>query len=107
MLRLMNAAVHFITEAIVDAPSGRGFPRVLKIEVVSLAADGGGVKFISFWRQIRGRRHGVGIGCRSQKTGERIGERVSWMDIVLAARGRNQDGRISGAPSESIEPVGV
>src|SRR6266850_3045793 len=107
MFRLMNAAVHFITEAIVDDQSGRRFPRVLKIKVVSLAADGGGVKSISFWRQIRGRSYGVGIGCRSKKTGEGIGERISWMDIVLAARGRNQDGRISRASSERVEPVGI
>src|SRR3981189_2683378 len=107
MLGLMNAAIHFITEAIVDAQSSGGFPRVLKIKIISLAADGGGVKLISFWRQIRGRRHGVGIRCRRQKTGEGIGERISWMDILLAARGRNQDRRISGASSESVEPVGI
>src|SRR6266403_5510540 len=107
MFRLMNAAVHFITEAIVDAQSGRGFPRVLKIKVVSLATDGGGVKFISLWRKIRGRSHGVGIGCRGQKTREGIGERISWMDIMLAAGGRNQDGRISRASSERVEPVGI
>src|SRR6267143_5260224 len=107
MLGLMNAAVHFITEAIVDAQSSGGFPRVLKIKVVSLATDGGCVKFISFWRQIRGRSHAVGIGCRGQKTGEGIGERISWMDIMLAAGGRNQDGRISGASSECVEPVGI
>src|SRR6267378_2291054 len=107
MFRLMNAAVHFITETIVDAQSGGGSPRVLKIEVVSLAADGGGVKFISFWRQIRGRSHGVGIGCRGQKTGEGIGERISWSDIMLAAGRRNQDGRVSGASSERVEPVGI
>jgi len=47
MFRLMNAAVHFITEAIVDTQSGGGLPGVLKIEVVSLAADGGCVKFTS------------------------------------------------------------
>src|SRR6266446_9419071 len=107
MFRLMNAAVHFITEAIVDAPSSGGFPGVLKIKVVSLTADSGGVKFISFWRQIRGRSHGVGIGCRGQKTGEGIGERISWVDIMLAAGGRNQGGRISRASSERVEPVGI
>src|SRR6266852_1821000 len=107
MFRFMNAAVHFITEAIVDAHSGRGFPRVLKIKVVSLAADGGCVKFISLWREIRGRRHGVGIGCRGQKTGEGIGELISWMDVMLAAGGRNQDGRISGASSERVESIGI
>src|SRR6266403_250388 len=107
MFRLMNAAVHFITEAIVDTQSGGGFPGVLKIEVVSLAADGGCVKFTSLWRKIRGRRHGVGIGCRGQKTSEGIGERISWMNIMLAAGGRNQDRGISGASSERVEPAGI
>src|SRR5712664_38612 len=107
MFRLMNAAVHFITEAIVDAQSSGSFPRVLKIKVVSLATDGRGVKFISFWRQIRGRSHGVGIGCRGQKASEGIGELISWMDVMPAAGGRNQDGRISGTSSERVEPVGI
>src|ERR1700674_696847 len=107
MFRLLNAAIHFITKAIVDAPSSGGFPRVLKIKGVSLATDGGCVKFISFWRQIRGHRHGVGIGSRGQKTGEGIREQISWMDIMLAAGGRNQDGRVSGASSERVEPVGI
>src|SRR6267143_2055383 len=107
MFRLMNAAVHCITETIVDAQSGGGSPRVLKIEVVSLTADSGGVKFISFWRQIRGRGHGVGIGCRGQKTGEGIGERISWMDIILAAGGRNENRGIRRAPTERVESVQI
>src|SRR5882672_341294 len=107
MLRLMDAAVHFITEAIIDAQSGGGFPRVLKIKVVSLATDGGGIKFISFGRKIRGRRHGVGIRCRGQKTGEGIGELISWMDIMLAAGGRNENGGICGASSERVESIGI
>ena len=107
MFRLMNAAVHFITEAIVDGQSSGGFPRVLKIKVVSLATDGSGVIFISFWRQIRGCSHGVGIGCRGQKTGEGIGERISWMDIVLAAGGRNENRGIRRAPTERVESIGI
>src|SRR6266446_2778561 len=107
MLRFMNAAVHFITETIVDAQSGGGFPGVLKIKVVSLATDGGGVKFISLWRKIRGRRHGVGIGCRGQKTSEGIRERISWMDIMLAAGGRNENGGICSASPERVESVGI
>src|SRR5882762_303914 len=107
MFRLMNAAIHFITEAIVDAQSSRSFPRVLKIKVVSLAADGGGVKFISLWRKIRGRSHGVGVRGRGQKTSEGIGELVSWLDVMLAAGGRNQHGRISGASSEGVESIGI
>src|SRR6266446_1617461 len=107
MFRLMNAAVHFITEAIVDAPSSGGFPGVLKIKVVSLTADSGRVKFISFWRQIRGRGHGVGIRCRGQKTGEGIGKRISWMDIMLAAGGRNENGGICSASPERVESIGI
>src|SRR6266404_1048180 len=107
MFRLMNAAVHFVTETIGEAQSGRGFPRVLKIKIVSLTADSGGVKFISFWRQIRGRGHGVGIGCRGQKTGEGIGERISWMDIMLAAGGRNENGGICSASPERVESIGI
>src|SRR6266850_6222124 len=107
MFRLMNAAVHFITEAIVDAQSGRRFPRVLKIKIVSLATDGGGVKFISFWRQIRGRRHGVGIGCRGQKTNEGIGELISWMDVMLAAGGGYENGGIRSASTKRVESVRI
>ena len=72
-----------------------------------VAADSGCVKLISFWRQIRGRSHGVGIGRRGQKTGEGIGERISWMDIMLAAGGRNENGGICGASPERVEPVGI
>src|ERR1700675_2745194 len=107
MLRFMNAAIHFIAETVVEAQSGRGFPRVLKIKIVSLAADSGRVKFISFGRQVGGRGHGVGIGCRGQKTSKGIGERISRMDIMLAACGRNENGGICGASPECVESVGI
>src|ERR1700720_4796235 len=103
----MDVAVHFVAQTIVDAQAGGGFPGVEEVEIVGLPAHGRFVKLISLWRQARGRGHGVGIGRRSEETGKGIGERISRMDVMLAAGGGNQDGRIRGASSESVKPVGI
>src|SRR5260370_11196501 len=107
MLRFMDAAVRFIAQAIIDGQAGGRLPGVKEVEIVGLAAHGRFVKLISLWRQARGRGHGVGVGCRGEETGKGIGEWISRMDIMLAAGGGNHDGRISGASSEGVEPVGV
>ena len=107
MLRFLDVAVHFVAQAIVDAQARGGLPGAEEVEVVGLAAHGRFVKLISLWRQARGGGHSVGIGCRGKETGKGIGERISRMDIMLAAGGGNQDGRICGASSEGVKPVGV
>ena len=103
----MDPAVHFVAQSIADAQSGGGFPGVLNVEIVGFAAHRGFIELVSLGRQAGGRGHGIGIGCRGEKAGERIRERISSMDIMLAAGGRNHDGRISSTPSEGVQPVGI
>src|SRR5437016_12245038 len=107
MLCFMDPAVHFVAQSIADAQSGGGFPGVLNVEIVGFAAHRGFIELVSLGRQAGGRGHGIGIGCRGEKAGERIRERISSMDIMLAAGGRNHDGRISSTPSEGVQPVGI
>src|SRR5260221_13727924 len=102
MFCFLNPAVHFVTETVVHAQSSRGFPGVLKIEIVGLAPNRGFIKLVSNWGQACGSRHCVGKRCRRQKSSEGVRQRISRLDIMLPARGMNQHGRIGRAASKSV-----
>ena len=92
MLGFVNAAVHFVAQPVVQSEARRGFPRVLEVEVISLAPDGGFIELVALGCDVRGGDDPVRIRSSGQQSGERIRQRVAGLDIVSAARRCDQHG---------------
>src|SRR6266576_3562924 len=103
----MDAAVHLVAQSIVHGEVLRGFPRILKIEVVRLAPYPGFVEFASHRRNVSRRHDVVGIRRRSQQSCERVWQRLTHLNVVGSARRLYELGRTSFAATKLIQSVGI
>ncbi len=106
-LGLVDAAVHFVAQSVVNGQIGPGLPGVLKVEVVGLAADRSFIEAVAGGRDVGGGDDPVRIRSGGQQAGQRIGQRISRLNIVGAAGRGDQHGRISRASAKRVLAVGI
>src|SRR5215470_1070471 len=74
---LMDAAVHLVAQTIRNRQLRRGFPCILKIEVVGLAAHSSFIELGAYGSKFSRRADVVRVGSRGEQAGERVGKRVT------------------------------
>ncbi len=107
IFRLLDPAVQLVPQAVRYRQPRIHLPRVHKIKVVSLAPHRGFV-------ELRSARHG-GRQCRNcvrkrsgrQKSRQCIRQRITRLNVMLPARGRNEHRRVRGTASERVGPVRI
>src|SRR6516162_2667217 len=107
MLGFLDAAVYFVTQAVIQCPSWRNLPGILKIEVVGFAADGSLVELVTLRGDAGRGGDGVGIRRGGQEAGERVGKRVAGLNVVQAAGGCDWHWGKRGASSEAVDAAGI
>ena len=103
----LDARVDFVTQAVADIKARRDFPRILKVKIVGFAANGSLVKLGAERSKALGGADAVGIGGTGEKSRKRIRQRVARLNVVRAACGWNENGRVGRAAAEGINAVRV
>ena len=107
ILGFVDAAVHFVAQSVVDGQIRPRLPGVLEVEVVGLAADRSFIETIAGGRDVGGGHDAVRIRRGGQQSGQRIGQRISRLNIVGAAGRSDQHGRIRRASAKRVLSVGI
>jgi hypothetical protein len=103
----LDARVQVVTQAVVHTEARANFPGVLKIEIVRFAAHRGLVKLVTPGHQCFKRADGVEIRRRGEQSSQGIRQGIAGMNVVCAARRRNEHLRIGCASSEGVLAVGI
>src|SRR5450755_3970928 len=106
-LRLVNAAVHLVAQSVINGEARASFPDVLKIKVVGFPAYSGFIEAVAGRGKAGRPDYAVRGGSRGQKSSQGIGQRISGVNIMRPAGGRNQHRRISRPSAKAVSPVGI
>src|SRR4029077_13715223 len=107
MFGFLDAAVYFVTQAVIQCPSWRNLPGILKIEVVGFASDGSLVELVTLRGDAGRGGDGVGIRRGGQEARERVGKWVAGLNVVQATCRCDRNWGKRGAPSEAVNAAGI
>ena len=106
MVGFVDARVELVPQSVSHGETGRGLPGILEVEVIRLAFGPLFIDVIALGEAGRGHPTGVGEGRGGQEAGQRVGQGIAGLNVVLAAGGGDTDRRVGCSAAESIASIG-